>query len=61
MVRDAIGNAFRALNRSALVFAYALVGAAALALALIDLVLVLEPTSPWPTWLLISLPVFGLT
>jgi signal transduction histidine kinase len=29
-------------------------------LALIDIALLLEPASPWPTWLLISLPIFGL-
>jgi signal transduction histidine kinase len=47
------------LNRSALVLAYALVGAAACALALIDLALSLEAESPWPTWILICVPVFA--
>jgi signal transduction histidine kinase len=46
------------LNRSSLAVAYALVGVSALALALIDLALVLDADSPWPTWLLVSLPIF---
>ncbi|HEX4306382.1 MAG TPA: histidine kinase [Solirubrobacterales bacterium] len=44
------------MNRSSLVLAYALVGAAALALTLIDLALILEAESPWPTWVLICVP-----
>jgi signal transduction histidine kinase len=60
MLRPArISNASGLLNRSSLVLAYALVGAAALAIALIDLGLLLDAGSPWPTWFLISLPFFG--
>jgi signal transduction histidine kinase len=47
------------LNRSSLVLAYALVGVAACALALIDLALMLEAESPWPTWILICVPLFA--
>ena len=49
------------MNRSALVLAYALVGMAASALALIDLALVLDADTPWPVWVLISVPVFATT
>jgi signal transduction histidine kinase len=39
------------LNRSSLVLAYALVGIAAFALALIDVALFLETETSWPTWM----------
>jgi signal transduction histidine kinase len=47
------------LNRSSLVLAYALVGAAAAALAVIDLALMLDSQSPWPDWILICIPIFA--
>jgi signal transduction histidine kinase len=46
----------RALNRSSLVLAYALVGIAAFALALIDVALFLDTTTSWPTWMGILSP-----
>jgi signal transduction histidine kinase len=52
----AFGNAFHTLNRSSLVFAYALVGAAALALVLVDIALFLDSGSSWPTWMGILSP-----
>jgi signal transduction histidine kinase len=47
---------FPYLNRSSLVFAYALVGAAALALVAIDIALFLDSSSSWPTWMGIVSP-----
>ncbi len=44
------------MNRSSLVFAYALVGAAALALVAIDVALFLDSGSSWPTWMGIVSP-----
>lgn len=49
------------MNRSALTLAYALVGAAALALAFVDLALLLDADSPWPTWILICAPCFAFS
>jgi hypothetical protein len=55
-VPAAIGDA-PGLNRSSFVLAYTLVGAAALVLALVDLALLVDASSPWPTWFLVSLPI----
>jgi len=56
----AVGCAFRnashTLNRSSLVLAYALVGVATLALALIDVALFLDSGSSWPSWIGILSP-----
>lgn len=48
------------MNRSSLVLAYALVGAAVTALALIDIALLLDAQPPLPDWALISIPLFEL-
>jgi signal transduction histidine kinase len=49
------------LSRSSLQLSYLTVGAAALTIALLDLALILDASSPWPTWVRIALPLFPLT
>jgi signal transduction histidine kinase len=48
------------VNRSSLVLAYALVGVAACALALIDIALLLDSGLPLPSWALTSIPIFEM-
>jgi signal transduction histidine kinase len=55
----AFRNASGTLNRSSLVLAYALVGAAALALVLVDIALFLDSGSSWPTWMGILSPLLA--